>query len=189
MTEAETSDGTLLTLARNGDNEAFAALVDRYKDRLVNYLTRLVRDRTRAEDLAQESFLRLYERGGAYREQGHLQAYLFRIATNLLRSEERRKARWRRVRSLLFSSHGHHAEAVQERRLIRDEAGDQLRAALATLPLHYRAPLVLHEIDGWRYREISEALGCEEGTVKSRIHRGRKLLRERLRPSLEATKA
>jgi len=140
----------------------------------------LVRDRERAEDLAQESFLRLYERGGKYRERGLLQAYLFRIAINLLRSRERRKMRWDRIRSLLSTSNGDRTEPAQEERLLRNERHDRLRRAIATLPLHYRAPLVLHEVDGWPYREIGEALNCREGTVKSRIHRGRQLLKQKL---------
>jgi RNA polymerase sigma-70 factor (ECF subfamily) len=183
------SDGELLQRAHRGDDEAFAQLVDRYKDRLVNYLASLVRNRERAEDLAQESFIRLYERGRGYRDQGQLQAYLFRIATNLLRSQERRAARWKRVRTLLFAPGDAVAPPGQEARLLRDEANDRVRKAIASLPLHYRAPLVLHEIDGWRYKEICEALDCEEGTVKSRIHRARKLLEQQLRPQPEATKA
>ena len=183
------TDGDLLARARNGHPEAFAVLVDRYKNPLVGYLISLVRDRERAEDLAQESFLRLYEKGSNYREQGLLQAYLFRIATNLLRSEERRKARWNRIRTLFVSSNGHGPEPAeaptQEKRLLRSEESRRLRRAIAELPLHYRAPLVLHEIDGWRYREIGEALGCREGTVKSRIHRGRQILRQELEDQWE----
>jgi len=183
------TDGDLLTQARNGNPQAFAVIVDRYKDPLIGYLTSLVRDRARAEDLAQESFLRLYERASNYREEGLLQAYLFRIATNLLRSEERRKVRWNQIRTLLFSTNGHRSEPAQEERLLRNETTARLRQAIAGLPLHYRAPLVLHEIDGWRYREIGEALGCQEGTVKSRIHRGRRLLREKLQPDWEGNPA
>jgi RNA polymerase sigma-70 factor (ECF subfamily) len=183
------TDGDLLAQARKGDSEAFAVLVDRYKNPLIGYLISLVRDRERAEDLAQETFLRLYERGNSYQEQGLLKAYLFRIATNLLRSEERRKARWGQIRTLLFSKNGHQAEPLQEQRLLQDEITGRLREAIAELPLHYRAPLVLHEIDGWRYREIGEALGCQEGTVKSRIHRGRRLLRDVLQPDWEGSSA
>jgi RNA polymerase sigma-70 factor (ECF subfamily) len=185
----DVTDGELLAQARDGDSQAFAVLVDRYKDPLIGYLISLVRDRDRAEDLAQESFLRLYERGSNYKEQGFLRAYLFRIATNLLRSEERRKARWSQMKAILFSPNGHRSEPAQEVRLLQDEITVRLRQAIADLPLHYRAPLVLHEIDGWRYREIGEALGCQEGTVKSRIPRGRRLLREELQPDWEGSSA
>jgi RNA polymerase sigma-70 factor (ECF subfamily) len=181
------TDGELLRQARNGHPEAFAVLVDRHKDPLVNYLTKLAGTRDRAEDLAQEAFLRLFERGESYDERGLLRAYLFRIATNLLRSQERRKSRWGKVLSLFLSSDGGSHEAMQEERLLRHEIQENLRRAIASLPLHYRAPLVLHEIDGWRYQEIGEALGCREGTVKSRIHRGRRLLREQLEPYWKGT--
>lgn len=84
-----------------------------------------------------------------------------RIATNLLRSEQRRAARWR---------------------LLGREATEVVEEALAELPLRYRAPLVLREIEGLSYREISVALECREGTVKSRISRGRAELRTLLEP-------
>jgi RNA polymerase sigma-70 factor (ECF subfamily) len=182
-TEAPT-DGELLTQARNGRTESFAQLVDRHKDILVNYLTRLTGRTERAEDLAQEAFLRLYSAAGGYEERGQLRAYLFRIATNLLRSEERRSARWRRLRALFPSANGHSgfAAASQESRLLSAEIGSRVGSAIAQLPLRYRAPLVLREIEGLTYREIGSALDCREGTVKSRIHRGRLLLRDRLEP-------
>lgn len=171
--------------AQAGAREAFALLVDRHKDVLVGYLTRLTGQAERAEDLAQEAFLRLYTSAHAYEERGQLRAYLFRIATNLLRSEERRSARWRRLRDLFAHSNGH-AEAglapSQERRLLTAEIGGRVGEAIAGLPLRYRAPLVLREIEGLSYREIGGALGCREGTVKSRIHRARQLLRDRLEP-------
>jgi len=158
--------------------EAFTRVVDHFKDPLIGYLFRLVGDRERAEDLAQETFLRLYQRGHKYEERGQLKAYLFRIATNLVRSEARRAFRWDRVRSLLPLSRGD--APAQERQLMQRELRVELTRAIAALPLRYRAPLVLREVDGWAYREISQSLKCSEGTVKSRIHRGRKLLRRQL---------
>ena len=100
------SDGELMTRVRNGDRIAFAGLVDRHKDALVNYLLRLTRSRERAEEHAQEAFLRLYQSASRYKEQGHLVAYLYRIATNLVRSEERRERRWQFLSSAFFSN-GH----------------------------------------------------------------------------------
>lgn len=179
------SDGELMAQAQAGGREAFAQLVDRHKDILVGYLTRLTGEAERAEDLAQEAFLRLFTSAGGYQERGQLRAYLFRIATNLLRSEERRSARWRRLRGLFAHSNGHGDGGLapsQERRLLAAEIGGRVGEAIAELPLRYRAPLVLREIEGLSYREICAALGCREGTVKSRIHRGRRLLRDHLEP-------
>ena len=97
--------------------------------------------------------------------------------------------RWNRIRELLFSPNGYHADAKQEERLLREETTERVRRAIADLPLHYRAPLVLYDIDGWHYRDICKALDCREGTVKSRIHRGRQLLKQQLTPDWEATRA
>ena len=175
------SDGKLLALAREGDTAAFSELINRHKNPMVNYLTKLTGSREEAEDFAQESFLRVYERGGNYSERGYFKAYLYRIGTNLVRSAQRRQQRWRVVHTLI-SSNGHHAEPVQQRQVLRDEIGDRLRRAVADLPRRYRVPLVLYEVDEWPYRQIAQFLGCREGTVKSRIHRGRNMIRQQLQP-------
>ena len=174
------TDSDLYQRTRSGDRSAFGELVERHKDGLVNYLTRLCGNLELAEDLAQESFLRLYERGNHYREQGKLQAYLFRIGTNLFRSQMRREQRWQRLGRLFFSSNGHHSEAVQQARILQDELGQQLSAALLELPMRYRTPLVLSFVEGWSHQQIADLMRCREGTVKSRIHRGRKLLQAEL---------
>lgn len=174
------SDSDLFELARQGNRSAFGELVDRHKDSLVSYLTRLVGSRSEAEDLAQEAFLRLYERGHRYSEQGRLRSYLFRIATNLARSQARRHQRWSRLRFAFFHSNGQRAEPTQQTEMLRSELGHELTRALAELPLRYRAPIVLSYIEEKSHREIADLLGIQEGTVKSRLHRGRALLRSSL---------
>ncbi len=176
----EICDSYLYARTRQGDRAAFGELVERHKDELVNYLTRLSGDRTQAEDLAQEAFLRLYERGGSYREQGRLKAYLFRIATNLLRSQQRREQRWRRLRLLFFDANSRAADATQDALVLRNELGRQLVQALLRVPMRYRVPIVLSLVEGWSHRQIAELLACREGTVKSRIHRGRRQLQAEL---------
>lgn len=174
------TDSELYERARLGDRSAFGELVERHKDGLVNYMTRLSGNPEQAEDLAQEAFLRLYERGNHYREQGKLQAYLFRIATNLFRSQKRREQRWLRLGRLFFSANGYHSEPVQQARVLQDELGEKLSTALLDLPLRYRTPVILACVEGWTHREIADLMRCQEGTVKSRIHRGRKLLQTQL---------
>ncbi|MEL6546815.1 MAG: sigma factor, partial [Myxococcota bacterium] len=83
-------DHTLIERARQGDELAFAAVLERYKDRVVGYLGRLTGCRARAEDLAQDAFIRFYERLDRYEERGKLGAYLVRMATRVFLSEERR---------------------------------------------------------------------------------------------------
>ena len=174
------SDAELMARVREGDRDAFSDLVDRHKDAVVSYLTRLSGDRDRAEDLAQDTFLRLFRAARDYTEQGYLRAYLFRIATNLVRSEERRE---RRLRLLApFLAREGHAEPAATSALLRRELHREVAAALARLPLRYRVPLVLHEIEGWSYVDIAEEIGCREGTVKSRVHRGRQQLKAKLEP-------
>lgn len=178
------NDAQLLMRSRKRDAQAFAELIDRYKDRMVNYLTRLTGCRDRAEDIAQETFVRFYKQLHHYRDEGTLSAYLFRIATNLVRSEERRKRRWQLLQPLLATSHfgrnGHHSAPSPQADALASEEQIQVTRALASLDLLYRAPLVLREIEGLTYQQISEALRCSEGTVKSRLHRGRLLLKQSL---------
>lgn len=173
-------DAELVGRIQSGDREAFAILVNRHKDKLVNYLTVLVRDRERAEELAQEVFLKLYLHAGRYREQGRFLPYLYRIATNLVRSEERQRRR-REVLLRAFGTNGNGRPDPQAE-LLAAELGERVGAAMAALPLRYRSPLTLREIEGWSYRDIATALRCREGTVKSRVHRGREQLRRLLEP-------
>lgn len=174
------SDAELMARVREGDREAFTDLVDRHKDAVVTYLARLTADRDRAEDLAQETFLRLFRAAEDYVEQGYLRAFLFRIATNLVRSEERRAKRLRLL--MPFLPREEHTEPAAPSGMLRREMHREVSAAVARLPLRYRVPLVLHEIEGWSYVDIAQELGCREGTVKSRVHRGRQQLKQRLEP-------
>ena len=185
MREMAINDVELQARSRARDAEAFSQLVERYKDRMVNYLTRLTGCRDRAEDLAQETFVRFFKQIHRYREEGTLSAYLFRIATNLVRSEERRKRRWQLLQPLLpdgVFARGGEAPASPQADALASEEHRQVSRALASLDVLYRAPLVLREIEGLSYQQIATALGCREGTVKSRLHRGRQLLKETLTP-------
>lgn len=176
------TDGELMAAVAAGNREAFGRLVERHKDRLVGYLARLTGSRDRAEDLAQESFLRLFRQAGSYREQGQLTALLFRIATNLLRSEERRAQRWRLLRVLFGAGATASSAESGESRLLLAEEQRHLVAALDRLPLDWRSALVLSEVEGWPLAEIAQTLGCREGTIKSRLFRARARLRAELAP-------
>lgn len=181
------SDACLMERVRSGDRAAFGHLVDRHKDAMVNYLTRLTGSRDRAEDVAQEAFIRLYGAADRYREDGRFGGYLYRIATNLVRQEERRNRRWRLLVPQLASSNGHGSDgqrlpAGPQDDLVRREMHARLAEAVAGLPIHFRVPVVLRDIEGWSYAEIARLTGWRGGTVKSRLNRARRLLRSQLEP-------
>jgi len=176
------TDAELMVLVKAGDEDAFGQIIDRYKDAMVNYLTKLCGCRDRAQDMAQETFLRLYLTRERYQESGRLGGYLYRIATNLVRSEARRA---RRHRLLSFGLLGGdplpgvtretpHGDMVQK------EEQTLVQEAIRELPLNFRLPLVLHEIEGLSYPEVARVLEQKENTVKTRIFRGRRLLQASL---------
>lgn len=167
--------------AAHGDREAFASLVDRHKDDLVRYLTRLSGSFEGGEELAQETFLRLWSSAPRYRHHGKLLAYLFRIGANQLRSQQRRQGRFMALLPTWRASQTE-TEPGPAGGLLAREAQDQVQWAIAQLPLEYREALVLFELEGWSYQRIAEHLACREGTVKSRIFRARRKLRETLTP-------
>jgi RNA polymerase sigma-70 factor (ECF subfamily) len=179
------TDGELMASVAQGDRQAFATLVERHKGAVTAYMGRLTGNRERAEELAQETFVRLFQAASAYREQGRLLPYLFRIGTNLLRTEERRSKRWQLLAPLFghaVNGNGHgHARAAEEA-VLRSELQRRVRLELSRLPFRFRVPLVLFEVEEWSYADIAGLLGCREGTVKSRIHRGRDRLRRALAP-------
>lgn len=175
------TDDALMKRVREGDDDAFGEIVDRYKNPLVNYLTHLVRSRERAEEIAQDAFVRLYRNAANYREQDRLGPYLFRIATNLTVTEVRRAKRWSLLMPRLHASTSQ-STPPPDTNLITDEIQKQVNAALERLPLKFRAPLVLFEIEEWSYEAIAAALDVRIGTVKSRISRARELMRRHLAP-------
>lgn len=175
------TDDALMQRVREGDDDAFGEIVDRYKDSLVNYLTHLVRSRDRAEEVAQDAFVRLYRNASNYRQQERLGPYLFRIATNLVVTEIRRERRWSLLLPRLHAS-TRTSTPAPDTNLFTSEIQRQVSAAIDRLPVNYRAPLVLFEIEEWSYDEIAQALDIRVGTVKSRISRARDLLRRHLAP-------
>ncbi|MDJ0763275.1 MAG: RNA polymerase sigma factor [Myxococcota bacterium] len=178
-----TRDVDMMERVRSGDNTAFGEIVDQHKDALLNYLTRFCGSRSRAEDLAQETFLKLYLHKNTYIEDGKLRSYLYRIATNLAINAHRKDRRWRIFELISRSSrNGDSPGPSPQSQVLLSEAQKKLTAAIADLPLAFRAPLVLHEIEELPYAEVAQILNCNEGTVKSRISRGRQRLKQKLTP-------
>jgi RNA polymerase sigma-70 factor (ECF subfamily) len=186
----EHSDSDLMARTRRGDQRAFAEIVDSHKDALINYLTRLGGSRSRAEDLAQEAFLKLYQHADRYEENGKLRGYLYRIATNLAVSAHRKRQRQQVLTLLrLASDNGNGYRPTPQSQVLAEEAHQKLMEAITALPWRYRTPIVLYEIEGLSYEAIARILECREGTVKSRISRGRQRLRTRLGPYMNGGSA
>ena len=181
------SDAALMARVQAGDLDAFEPLVRRYERRLFGYFVNLVEDPATAADLSQETFVRVYRAAAKYQESGKFESWLFRIAANLVRSRKRRPDQRKPHLSLDEVPAGAHelvrgAEAGPDEATWRAEVRDALQQALPRLPFVFREAVLLRDVEGRSYREIAELLGVEEGTVKSRAHRGRKHLRELLAP-------
>lgn len=187
------SDHFLLEATRTGDEAAFAELVGRYRNPLTNYIYRLTNDYDTSVDLAQETFVRLYQAIDRYHTTYAFSTYIYRIATNLAISELRRRKRRRLVSfSSFFPAQQDgtlemtqfdppDVNPLQDVTLVERERQAAVARAIATLPEKYRVPVVLRDVEGRSYEDIAGILSMSEGTVKSRISRARGLLRDKLR--------
>ena len=182
------SDAALMARVQGGDPDAFEPLVRRYQKRLFGYFLNFVEDPAAAADLAQETFVRVYRAAPRYQESGRFESWLFRIAANLVKSRQRRPDQRAAHLSLEEASAAERELAARGAERRPDEAAwraelrDALQKALPQVPLVFREAVLLRDVEGWSYREIAEMLGVEEGTVKSRAHRGRQRLKELLAP-------
>ena len=183
----EPTDAELMARARSGDEDAFARIVERHQDGLVNYLARLTGSREKGEDHAQEAFFRLFRSASKFREDGRVAPLLYRIAINSVRSDARRARLWSILLPFLAHAPGPAAEPPDDPAL-RRELHARVHEALGRLPARYREAVLLRDIEEWSYAEIAAALGCREGTLKSRIGRGRELLRRELEPYWKAAR-
>lgn len=183
------SDHALIEATKNGDEEAFAGIVARYRNPITNYLYRFLNDYEEAVDLAQETFVRVYFAIDRYHTEYAFSTYIYRIATNLAISELRKRKR-RTILSLtgLFQSNDEEQAEFQppdtrkrpDEDLVEDERSKVIAKAIVTLPPKYRVPIILRDIEGRSYDEIAEILDLGLGTTKSRISRARGLLKEKL---------
>jgi RNA polymerase sigma-70 factor (ECF subfamily) len=191
-------DDTLVARACTGDMVAFGRLVAKYQDRVLNTCWRICGNREDAQDLAQEAFLHALRAIGSYRRRSAFYTWLFRIAVNASIAHRRKRARAPKLS--LHGNDGRRSEDHQAARLVgrvsRDpqdpidrlsarELERELLAGLEQLDDERRAVVILRDIEGFDYRQIAEMLEIEVGTVKSRLHRARMELRDRLRHKME----
>lgn len=175
-THADTPE--LLRRSAAGDEEAFVLLYRRFQGGIYRFAWRMTGSREAAEDVTQETFLAVV-RGPNYDEtRGTFGAYLYGIARNLV---GKRAGRERAFVALGDDEDAVRSSADPTADLDRRQAVEQVRQAVLTLPEHYREVVVLAELQGLPYEDVAAAIGCPVGTVRSRLHRARALLAQRLR--------
>lgn len=182
------SEAELIRLARQGDESAFALLVEQNQSRIYNLALRMTRNPDDAAELTQEAFLNAWRGLSKFQGESSFSTWLYRLTSNLcidfLRREKRRSGLSMTV-SLDDEEEGRQADVPDERfspeqSAERREVQELIRAGLRSLSEEHRRVLVLRELDGLSYAEIAQLLGLEEGTVKSRIARARLALRKYL---------
>ena len=187
-------DSELVALYLAGDTRRFRELVERYQDRMVNFIQRSIGDRDRAQDLAQEVFIRVYRHLKRFDQEKKFSTWIYTIASNLAKNELRNRARNPIVlfqtltsswdddhRPLQFEDSSMRPDDLYRKRRLQElveQAADQL-------PLHHREVFVLREIEGKSYEEIAEITGTQLGTVKSRLNRARNRFAQIIEPWLE----
>ena len=179
---------------KRGDRAAFAGLVEKYKQPVMNFVFRSLRDEIESEDVAQNVFLQVYKSRGRYQQTAKFSTWLFTIARNLCLNELRRRTR-------------HPAESIEEtsaeredqpqrqyedksqpappETLLQGELARKIEEALAGLPENQRSAILLCRQEDLSYEEIAEILDCSLSATKSLIHRGRETLKEKLKRYLQ----
>jgi len=180
-------DKALIEEARNGSHEAFEAIVKRYEKKVFHLAYGFVQDRAAADDLAQEIFVKVYFSLSKFHFRSEFGTWLYRIAVNHIKDHLRKVSRRKEVSLEEFENAPPVADdQVKER---EKELDDDLKKkavfrVLETLPQKYQVILTLRDVKGFSYEEITRILKISPGTVDSRLHRARKMLRKKMAPFL-----
>ena len=184
--QAPRSDQELIAASLARDTAAFGELVTRYQNRLHHSLVHVVGSAEDAKDVAQETFVLAFQKLSTFRGDAQFYTWLYRIALNASVTFRRKNrslgasldAAKERIGSEPSDAR---ADSQPEQPIEQAERQHLVREALSQMTEEFRIPLVLAEIDGLKYEQIAELLKCPIGTVRSRIHRGRAELRDKLR--------
>lgn len=181
------ADEILIEKSKNGDLEAFELLVRRYESKVYTVAYRFLGNHADASDLAQETFLRLYQALPGFRGQSSFMTWLYRITANACRDEIRRQQRYHVV-SLDVEAGTNGTQAITqvpshdpspEEAVERKEFNEMVQQCLGNLSEEHRLVLVMREIQDMSYEEIADVLKCSLGTVKSRLSRARQAFKEK----------
>ena len=193
MADALDPDAALMLRVKEGDMDAFEALVEKYKQPVANLIFRTIKDASEAEDLAQNVFVQVFKSAHRYQVSAKFSTWLYTIARNVCLNEIRRRSR-----HPADSLDAHHPEQEEHPlrqyedpksfpapdHLLQDELFAKVEQAVAELPETQRTALLLCREEELSYEEIAEVLGCSLSATKSLIHRGRETLKQKLKPYL-----
>jgi len=186
-------DAVLMLRVKRGDRAAFAELVEKYKQPVMNLVYRSLHDEAEAEDLAQNVFLQVYKSAKRYESRAKFSTWLFTIARNLCLNEIRRRSR--HPADSLEAAHAEHEDQPRQQfedkgniappeKLLHGELAQKIEEALAGLPENQRTAILLCRQEDLSYEEIAKILDCSLSATKSLIHRGRETLKQKLKPYL-----
>ena len=185
MSDFELTDEELIKKFQNGDVGAYNQIVYRYKDRLLNFIYRFLNDIDRAEDLVQDTLIKLYTHKDSYREIAKFSTWIYTIAGNLAKTELRKLKRRKTYSVSDLSRYDHEfvikspdGSAEIEAESITIEKS--IQHALNQLPIDFKTIIILRDIQELSYEDISKIVDVPIGTVKSRINRGRLKLQKLL---------
>jgi len=191
MSEREIDQELVLRVQR-GDKKAFDLLVLKYQQKVINLISRYVRDSSEAQDVAQEAFIKAYRALPRFRGDSAFYTWLYRIAINTAKnhivSQSRRPPSngiEAEVAEQLDAGIRLQEHATPENFLLEDEIAQTVRQAIDDLPDDLRMAITLRELEGLSYEEIANTMSCPVGTVRSRIFRAREAIDAKLKPLLE----
>lgn len=184
-TDRET-DFALMKAIQNGDMVAFNAMVNRYKDRLMNVIGRMLSSREEAEDIVQDTFVRVYQHRQSFNFQHCFSTWIYTICLNLARNELRKRRRFKFHE--ISEMQGNEAEFAVEPKL-PSRLPEVLDDAIRSLPEKYRMAFLFRDVQEMSYEDVAKVLGVPLGTVKSRVNRARLMLRAKLKPRMEEQNA
>lgn len=184
------TDEELIARFQQGDNYAFDLLVKRYQNPLLNFVFRFLGNKTEAEDLVQETFLRLYKNKHYYKEIAKFSTWIYTIAGNLAKTELRKRRRRSFFSLSNYMSTEKEYDIPDESRSPEKSTDSKITDRLIQNSVNKLSPkfkevIVLRDIQGFSYEEISEVAGIPLGTVKSRVNRARLKLQEDLKELVE----
>ncbi len=179
------TDEQLIARFQSGDERSYIELVNRYRDRLINFVYPFLGDFEQAEDVVQETMLKLYEKKHYYREIAKFSTWIYTIARNLANTELRKKKRRKTtyISRMTKDDRQYDIPAVQadlNQNLQNEFIRDRIHAAIKELPEHFKTVIILRDIQELSYDDISNIVGVPLGTVKSRINRARLQLQAEL---------